>query len=256
MPRMHRLAAHLLIALLPLLPAGQALAAPTPAEAPDVVRVSGLRATPWKSYRALRAAMAAYEQHKDLAPDAVFTFSVKLPGGQPVPPTFAMRVLTPDGKEYPVAMDGQSFMPPILPDDALDGDLVTNLKGIRIKIGIRVETPGVPVGMNRLGDLRLVCRIDHAIADVEDNVLRRLIRPNVCENPIGGWWFGPASVPTDGGMLVEGTRSAQLERHDRQATARYRIPLHDTSWSNEALVQYQYRASPDWNPQFYFRDRD
>jgi hypothetical protein len=46
-----------------------------------VVRVTGVRAAPWKSYRAMSAALAAYHQHKALAPAAIFRFAVMPPAG-------------------------------------------------------------------------------------------------------------------------------------------------------------------------------
>jgi hypothetical protein len=254
MPRLSRLVAHLALALLPLAPACQAHAESTPADAPDVVRVTGVRATPWKSYRAMRAAMEAYEKHRDLAPDAEFSFGVVLPGTQPLPPNFALRVRTPDGKDYPITMNGKAFALPILPDDALDGDLVTNLKGVPIKIGIRVETPGVAAGMDRLGDLRLTCQIDQALARFDDNFLARLIRPNVCETASGHWWMAPGWSPSGGAFVVEGQRSAPLESGNRMGIARYRVPLQDTSWGNDALLDFRYTGNPKRTPRFYYRD--
>lgn len=77
-----------------------------------VVRVTGLRAVPWKSYGAMRAAVAAYEKHKSLAPDAVFRFAVMPPAGMKLPPNFALRVRTDKGQEYPIRLEhGELFTP-------------------------------------------------------------------------------------------------------------------------------------------------
>jgi hypothetical protein len=210
-----------------------------PAEYPQVVRVTGLRAIPWKSYRAMRAAMEAYANYKNLAPDAMFSFGVVLPPGEKLPPNFAMRVRTPEGTEYPVTMEGRLFKLPILPNNVLDADLVTNLKGIPVKIGILMETPGVPPGMDRLGDLRLTCQIDRAIDRVEDGLFARLLRPNMCETSNGSYWMA-VRLPSASAALVEGMRTAPLEHRDIAHRTEYKIPLHDVSWSNNTLVDYEY----------------
>ncbi|RZA32369.1 MAG: hypothetical protein EOP92_26385 [Lysobacteraceae bacterium] len=231
--------ARTVILLLPLGLACQAAGATQPAESPEVVRVTGLRAIPWKSYRAMRAAMDAHDTYRTLAPHAVFSFGVVLPSGQKLPPNFAMRVRTPDGTEYPVAMEGTLFKLPVLPDDLLDADLVTNLKGVTVKIGILMETPGLPPGMDRLGDLRLTCQIERAINRIEDDLVARLLRPNVCETSKGSYWMA-VRLPSDAATLVEGTRTLALERRDQAHRTTYRIPLHDASWGNDTLVDYKY----------------
>jgi len=235
-----RLALRLLV-LLPLALAGPLAGASEPAQNPEVVRITGLRAIPWKSYRALRAAMDAYAAHKGLAPDAVFKLGVVLPPGATLPPNFAMRVSTPDGKEYPITMNGKLFELPILPEDVLDADLVTNLKGTAVKIGIHMETPGVPIGMDRLGDLRLSCRIERAIDRVEDGLLARMLRPDVCDTPKGAYWtYAHFGVPSSGAALVDSARRQALERRTDAHGIRYRIPLYDTGWGNDTLVEYAY----------------
>lgn len=215
--------------------------ADNPPDTPDVVRVTALRAIPWKSYRALRAAMDAYEQHKHLAPDAGFSFGVVLPPNVNLPTNFAMRVRTPEGREYPITMDGKLFKLPMLPDGMLDADLVSNLKGIAVKIGIHIETPGVPPGMDRLGDLRLTCEIEYAIHGVEDGFFARMLRPNACETPKGGYWtYARSDLPRTGTTLVDGAHTAALKGHDDSNGTRYRMPLYDANWSDDTLVDYGY----------------
>lgn len=213
----------------------------TPSDAPDVVRVTGLRAIPWKSYRAMRAAMDAHAKYKGHAPDATFSFGLRLPAGYKLPPNFAMRVRTPDGQEYPIAMKGVLFTPPILPDDALDADVVTNLKGVAVKVGTQLDTPGVPAGMDRLGDIRLECQIDRAIKRVEDDLVTRLLRPNFCENQTTTYWITP-SRPADGAELVDGERRMALIASNEGAGLSFKIPVGDTGWSDNALVEYHYTA--------------
>ena len=91
-----------------------------------VVHVTGLRAVPWKSYGAMRAAVAAYEKHKSLAPDAIFRFAVMPPAGIKLPPNFSLRVRTEEGEEFPIRLEhGELFALPLLPDLKGDADLVS-----------------------------------------------------------------------------------------------------------------------------------
>jgi hypothetical protein len=234
-------AARIALVLLPLALACQARAESVPPDAPETVRVTGVRAIPWKSYRAMRAAMDARDEYQDLAPNARLSFGIVLPPGQKLPPNFAMRVRTPDGKEYPVEMTGNLFQVPVLPGDLRDADLVTNLKGVPVKIGLQVVTPDLPPGMDRLGDLRLYCEMMDAIDRVDEGVLKRLLRPDPCKRPGAAQWFAvPLARPTSGGALVEGERNAELARRDDQGGTYYDIPLGDSSWGNDALVAYGY----------------
>lgn len=213
----------------------------TPSDAPDVVRVTGVRAIPWKSYRAMRAAMDAYAKYKGHAPDAEFNFGLILPDGYKLPPNFAMRVRTPEGLEYPIVMKDKFFIPPIIPDEALNADVVTNLKGVTVRIGTRVDTPGVPAGMDRLGDMRLACQVGRAIRRVEDDPVTRLLRPNICENRTTNYWMTP-SRPADGAELVDGERRIMLDARKEGAGMWFRIPLHDTRWNDNAIVLYHYKV--------------
>lgn len=231
---------------LPML-ACEARAQSAPSEAPDVVRVTGVRAIPWKSYRAMRAAMDAFAKYKAHAPDAEFNFGLVLPAGYELPLNFAMRVRTPAGLEYPIVMKGKFFIPPILPDNALDADVVTNLKGFTVKIGTQVETAGVPAGMARLGDMRLACQIGRAIKRVEDAPLTRLLRPNYCENRTSNYWMTP-SRPADGAELVDGERRMTLDAGTEETGVSFRIPLQDTGWSDNALVIYRYKVPYEGKP--------
>lgn len=234
-------ALRLACAVLPLLWAASAVAEPAPPETPEVVRVTGLRAIPWKSYRAMRAARDAYEAHKALAPEAVFRFGVILPPGQPLPPNFALRVRTQDGKEYPIKLYNNEFILPAVPDDVLDADLVTNLKGVPIRIGIRVESPDVPEGMDRLGDLRLTCRIERAIDRVDQGTLSNLLEGPKCDSKNGSYWmYAPLNLPSVAAYLVEGTRVEALTRGEDANGRRYRLPLQDQDWSDDALVKYRF----------------
>jgi hypothetical protein len=212
-----------------------------PGAPPGVVRVTGVRAIPWKSYRAMRAGLAAYEKYKALAPDAEFSYGVVLGPGKKLPDNFAMRVLTSKGKEYPITMNGRLFALPMLPEDEFDADLVTNMRGFQIKVGIKLWTPAIPLDKYRLGDLRLSCEIDRAIDHVDDGVFAKLLAANKCDSNLGNYMTtAPLNMPTSGGYLVEGERSVMLARKRAEEGIYYAVPLYDQGWSNEALLEFDY----------------
>jgi len=212
-----------------------------------VVRVSGLRAVPWKSYRAMRAAIAAYENYRPiLAPDAVFRFALMPPPGTALPPNFALRVRARDGREFPIALDNRElFDLPDLPDLDSEADLVSNLKGARLRIGLLVHTPGVAPEKERLGDVRLRYVINEAIANADDpdargTCWRTKSRPH-CKFVRVSVWHNPRA-PAAGAVIVEGERRAALVSSRDPVSPSYKMPL-SRDWGNDAVVEFDYRRA-------------
>jgi hypothetical protein len=210
-----------------------------------VVRVTGLRAVSWKSYRAMRAAVAAYEKYKFLAPDAVFSFAVLPPAGKALPANFKLRVRTKDGQEYPVTLEnGELFQLPVLPDLNADADLVSNLNGGQLRIGLLVHTRSVPPEKERLGDVRLRFQINQAIADVDDpNDDPKCLwktRRNGCKRPSITVWHKPRA-PANGASIVEADRREVLEASDDPNSPSYKMPISGGHWGNDALIEFDYR---------------
>lgn len=214
-----------------------------------VVRVTGLRAVPWKSYGAMRAAVAAYEKHKSLAPDAVFRFAVMPPPGMKLPPNFALRVRTEKGQEYPVRLEhGELFTLPPLPDLDGDADLVSNFKGGALRIGLLVHTRTVSPEKLRLGDLRLRYQINAAIMMFEepweyDAQCKGKSRWNRCKRPSQSIWHQPWAA-TSGAWIVEGKRRTALQASEDPKMHGYRMPIASPDWGNDALIEFDYKASP------------
>jgi hypothetical protein len=215
-----------------------------------VVRVTGLRAIPWKSYRALRAAAAAFEKYKFLAPDAVFGFAVLPPAGKTLPPNFALRVRTRDGKEFAVPLENKElFQLPVLPDPEVDADLVSNLKEGQLRIGLLVHTPTVPLDKERLGDVRLRSEISQAIADVDHpsddpGCLRKtLLQSRRCRPPHVTVWYKPRA-PASGAWLVEGSRREALASNGDPDYPSFKMPINAGHLGNDAIVEFGYKNPP------------
>jgi hypothetical protein len=228
--------------------AAQPLQADTAAGA--IVRVTGLRAIPWKSYRALRAAVAAFETYNSLAPDAVFGFAVLPPVGKTLPPNFALRVRTRDGREFPVPVErGELFQLPALPDPEVDADLVSNLKEGPLRIGLLVHTPSVPADKERLGDVRLRAEISQAIADVDhprddpECLSKRLLLPRRCRPAHVSIWYKPRA-PASGAWVVEGSRREALAGNGDPAYPAFKMPVNAGHLGNDAIIEFDYKNPP------------
>ncbi|MPQ57331.1 tetratricopeptide repeat protein [Duganella sp. FT27W] len=213
-----------------------------------VVRVTGLRAVPWKSYGAMRAAVSAYEKHKSLAPDAVFRFAVMPPAGMKLPPNFALRVRTEQGQEFPISLEhGELFTLPPLPEFDGDADLVSNFKGGALRIGLLVHTRTVPPEKLRLGDLRLRYEITAAIEMFDnpgeyDTKCRAPGRWNRCKRPTKAIWHRPWTA-TSGAWIVEGSRRVPLQASENPGDHMYRMPIASKDWGNNAIIEFDYKAA-------------
>lgn len=212
-----------------------------------MVRVTGLRAVPWKSYGAMRAAVSAYEKHQSLAPDAVFSFALMPPAGMQLPPNFALRVRTETGQEFPIPLEhGELFTLPLLPDLEAEADLVSNFKGGTLRIGLLVHTPTVSPEKLRLGDLRLRYEINAAIAMFDDPQeydaqCKGTGRWSRCKRPSKAIWHQPWAA-TSGAWIIEGSRRTPLQANDDPKNPMYRMPIASGQWSNDAIIEFDYKV--------------
>ena len=226
-----------------------AASAEPPGEVMFVVHVTSLRAVPWKSYGAMRAAVAAYEKHQALAPDAVFRFAVMPPAGMTLPPNFALRVRSETGQEFPIRLEhGELFTLPPLPE--LDGkaDLVSNFKDGALRIGLLVHSRKIAPDKLRLGDLRLRQAITAAILMFDnpweyDAQCKRTGRWSRCKRPGTQIWHRPWTG-TSGAWIVEGERRTPLQANEDPKNRMYRLPLASAQWGNDAVIEFDYKTPP------------
>ena len=210
-----------------------------------VVRVTGLRVIAWKSYRAMRAAIAAYEKYKYLAPESMFSFAVLPPAGKTLPENFELRVRTKDGTEFPVKLDnGMLFQLPVLPDPEADASLVSNLKEGQLRIGLLLHSRNVPPEEERLGDIRLRNEISQAIGDVEhpnvDSMCWKRRSESRCRPRHVTVWYKPRA-PASVAWLVEGSRKEVLEHNGDLDYPSYKIPVNAGHLGNDAIIEFAYR---------------
>lgn len=211
------------------------------------VHVTGLRAVPWKSYGAMRAAVSAYEKYKSLAPDAVFRFAVMPPEGMKLPPNFALRVRTKTGQEFPIRLEHRElFTLPPLPDLKEEADLVSNFKGGVLRIGILLHTRTVSPEKLRLGDIRLRYEINTVIAMFDDpweydSQCKDTGRWSRCKRPSKVIWHQPWTA-TNGALIVEGSRRTPLQDNGNPNHHMYQMPIAGQQWSNDAIIEFDYKA--------------
>jgi hypothetical protein len=226
------------------------------------VPVNGVKNPEMKSYRAVWAGLKTFDREHDLAPSVpqlrfrIMTknskaFCVGICSGSiagvPDPnERFALRIAGDElSVPVPISTDGFFSIPR---DRALydaNADLILDRKKDSYKFGVEVRTPGLPDNVRRLGDLRLECKVQVAIAKEEipfwivalaNSVL---LSTDWCMTTMGDGkthfsYYSPAPVLS--ATLVDGNRSKKLDTGKHS----YQVNLGDKSWSDDALVQLAY----------------
>jgi hypothetical protein len=260
---MHRISLYFLtlpaILLAPALPC----AAQDSAPAPSVITVHDTRDPVDKSYRKMIAGMDRFNKEHALAPQGQLRFRL-LPRSKSVDMQGLTMKIVGDTFTLPVPLAPDNSF--ILPRDARalreDAALVANRKTDTLTWRVQVETPGLPPGTRRLGDLRLECLAgmdsglisnDPALLGWITGLLRDTDR--VCGQPDGDYLFF-ADRPIFGVTLHDGERTLALPVSMLYAGGRlsasnlrycdcqvllersYYVPLWDRRWPDDTLVEF------------------
>lgn len=238
---------------------------PAQAAGQNTVTVKSTRDPVDKSYRKMIRGMERFERDRAFAPAATLRFQLL-----PRLPSTDMRGITlriaGDTVSVPVEIDENNFF--VLPYNARalheDAAVLASRKTASMTWRARIETPGLPPGTRRLGDLRLECRVGKEAGLVSNS------------SPLFGWISDALSTPegvctsADGNYLFFAERpifavtlrtSARVETLpftmlyaggeqtpdmlpfcDCQALLdrTYYVPLWDTSWPDDTLVEFEY----------------
>jgi hypothetical protein len=218
-----------------------------------------------KSYRAMIAGMDRFARDRAFAPRASLRFRLwpRLPNASLAGVT--LRVAG-DTVNLPVAVDADySF---VLERNAQalreDAAVLANRKTTALTWRAWVQTPGLPAGVRRLGDLRLECRVGmdaHLISNSApifgwlSNMLANT--DETCTSPSGNYLFF-AERPIFGVTLRDGARSELLPFKLLYASGdqtpqtlpfcdcqvlldrSYFAPLWDRSWSDDTVLEFEY----------------
>ena len=244
-----------------------ATAASLPAHAAgqNTVTVKSTRDPVDKSYRKMIRGMERFERERAFAPNASLRFQLL-----PRLPNVDMRGITlrvaGDTVSVPVPVDENNFFvlprnPQALQEDAA---VLASRKTASMTWRARIETPGVPAGMRRLGDLRLECRVGKEAGLVSNSsplfgwISDALDSPEgVCTSTDGNYLFFAErpifAVTLRAGERVETLPFSMLYAGGEQTPdmlpfcdcqvlldRTYYVPLWDASWPDDTLVEFTY----------------
>lgn len=220
----------------------------TPAHSDEkTVLINAVRGPELKSYRHMSAGLDAFDQHHALAPDAPHVrFRLRALNRNPAPDMTALALRIAGNSisiPLPIAHD-HSFS---LPRNDLafdeDADLVLNKKRGDYRWDAVVNTPGVPEGMRRLGDLRLECQVAVAVGKKELNLMQRALVATV----LGGTdWCRSGKMEMSmssrrkiaNATLIAGARRVSLKISDHGLT--YSTPPESEGFPDDALVDIKF----------------
>lgn len=238
------------------------LAQPSPVA---TVNVKSTRDPVDKSYRKMIKGMERFEREHALAPQASLRFRLL-----PRTPDVKMEGIT-----LRVAGDTVSVPVPIAPDNSFvlprneqalreDAAVLANRKTTSMTWRAMIESPGLPPGTRRLGDLRLECRVGVEAGLVSNSsplfgwISDVLTGPDqVCNSPVGNYLFF-AERPIFSVRLRAGERVEELPFkmlwHGGEKTREelpfcdcqvlldrtYFAPIWDKSWPDDTLVEFEY----------------
>lgn len=233
-----------------LLLSGAASGRQADADLPVIV-VPGQKVVAWP-YRTLARGLAAFERHRAMAPEAPLYFRLRAQQGDVGLAGASMHLVA---KEWHApfvrTLDGRFTLDvnPRAEDD--NADIV--IDRLRATFDARtipladIRTPGLPENVARLGDLRLACQVDQAIAKKHLGLMFTLAL-----NAAGGMdWCDSrnrngrpavAAQPFTRAVLVDGAR--RLTLYEGQQKKSVSAPIEDASWSHDALVEFS-TPSPD-----------
>lgn len=212
-----------------------------------------------KSYRRMMRGIELFEKRRAMAPSAHLRFKV-LPRRKDVDASRVSVEIVGDtvAVPLPIAADSTFVLERIPKAWEEDSTVQANRKTLTMTWRAEIRTPGVPAGMRRLGDLRLECAVGME-AGLVSNVPSAPGAEH-CNEPKPRYFFF-AERPLFSVSLVSGSRKQTLpvdmmyanalhQPMSRRELARcdcevlldraYYLPLGDTSWPDDTLLEYEY----------------
>ncbi|PRC95014.1 hypothetical protein [Solimicrobium silvestre] len=212
------------------------------------VSVTGFRDPDWKSYRKMLEGLDAFESNHQLAPSAALQFlllaKVK---STPIDGLKLKIVGLPNEIDVPISTSHTFVLPRDQSAADNNADLQLNRKKGLFRWRPDIHSPEVPSNARRLGDLRLECEVRWAIDQFDLSFIK--IAYIV---PLGGAChssrskvFYVATKPIIGATLVFGEHREKLDmdRLDSVDHTLYSPPLHDKSWPDNTLIEFEFAES-------------
>lgn len=217
--------------------------APVAAETASV-HIAGTRDPDWKTYRAFIAGMDVFVTELRHAPDAALRF-VLMPRQTGLSNHGLLLRIASDERSIavPVADDGSFALPRDQAAADAGAELVLNRKRELFRWRPNIHSPNVPANARRLGDLRLECAVRWAVEQADLPVFVRAVAAafgGACHSPRVKVDFVSAQAINDI-YLVDGARREALPRQwIEQAGHVYLPPVHDPTWSDDTLLEFDY----------------
>ncbi len=215
-------------------------------DSPEEIKVNAMRDPEVRKYEAIVAGLDAFDDYHRMAPAVpVLQFRIEPRSGADKPVLPAARLGGDDGFNLALAVDPNGMFTVPRSQAALDAhsELVLNQKRRHYRVTPVVRSPGLADHVRRLGDLRLECRVQVAIIKEEiplwvvlaaNTLLRTRDWCGFTFEGKSGFTFQYTHA-LRAAVLADGKRSALLETEGKG----FRVPLGDTSWSDDALVELE-----------------
>ena len=208
------------------------------ADDPPKVNVNALRDPEMRNYRGVVPGLDTFDEHHDDAPAAPLRFQFTRPDRAAVTAAdgLALKLVGDDGSmsiQIPVPRSQAAY-------DA-DAAFVLNKKNGQYKYHVDIRTPGLPDNVRRLGDLRLECRVTLAIGRDHFPFWLRVALTTVT---LSTDWCGKAEIsfPVPGKPVRVTLREGERKLPLKFDASNYMVPLKDVSFSNDALIEFEYEA--------------
>jgi hypothetical protein len=215
------------------------------------VHVAGIADPEMRSYRSVAAGLDAFDASRALAPHATLRFRMRHADGAPANAGdgLQLRLASDDGGfQENVPIDGAGLLTVGRNRAAYDADatFILNRKNGLYTGHPEVRTAGLPDNVRRLGDLRLECRVTIAIVKDQMPFLAKaaintlMMTSDWCAKK--DFNYGVMAARKDvRAVLHDGARSRALETHGWNAM----VPIGDTTWPDDALLQFDEDAPED-----------
>jgi hypothetical protein len=215
-----------------------------------VVHVNAIKDPEMHSYRAIAAGLDTFDDQHALAPAAPqLRFSVRARGGADLASNMPTAKLSGDAFSLPLPVGGDALFEVPRSQQAWDtnAELVLSRKRKDVQVWPHVRTPGLADNQRRLGDLRLECQVLIAIVKKEAPFWGVAMINTVLMT--GDWcsffkdgdhaWSVDVDAPLAAAVLRDGERTLALRVKGRH----FELPLYDSNWSNDALVDLAYEPA-------------
>jgi hypothetical protein len=202
------------------------------------VTISGFGSPLTASYKRLQRGVISFHENSQLAPLALLKFSVSDPEQNSTP--LILRLELNDDHWLPIDVDAKGdFVLPTITDPQMEtAQIVANRRKGVARIEPRVTSPGLEEGARRLGDIRLTCSVRWAIYGNDAPLALRAMTA-LTDGPCNNRFIRMYLIPQSNEKLKKFTLQEGSRKFDLVEDVMQRglvIPLHDQSWTNEALV--------------------